>query len=192
MIKTIAILSSLLAAAPLAAATIVYDVNQTIGLGSVVGTITTDGSFGTLTAADVTGFHLTINGNGASVLLTDADSVVVDNGTNFTATGSALLFNYSGPAGYLVFQQGSFGTGMKYYCNASTLNACFQGASAVPEAFNSASAQVEARTGLQTIGTAITAVGGVPEPATWALVVAGFGFVGSMMRRRSRALAVST
>ncbi len=187
MIKTIAILSSLLVSAPLAAATIVYDVNQTIGLGSVVGTITTDGSFGTLTAADVTGFHLTVNGNGASVVLTDADSVVVDNGTNLTATASALLFDYSGAAGYLVFQQGSFGTGMKYYCNASTLNACRQGASAVPQSYSDASAQYEGRSGVQTIATSGAAVGGVPEPATWALALAGFAFVGTAMRRRSRA-----
>nr|WP_295663000.1 hypothetical protein [Polymorphobacter sp.] len=99
MFKTVPIIALLLATSPLAAASIVYNVNQTIGDGSVVGTITTDGSFGTLTAADVTGFHLTVNGIGASVVLTGADSVVVDNGTNFTATTSALLFNYSGPAG---------------------------------------------------------------------------------------------
>ncbi|MGI4881242.1 MAG: PEPxxWA-CTERM sorting domain-containing protein [Janthinobacterium lividum] len=184
MFKTVQTIALLLAASPLAAASIVYNVNQTIGDGSVVGTITTDGSFGTLAAADVTGFHLTVTGIGASVVLTDADSVVVNTGANFTASASALLFDYSGPAGYLDFQQGSFGTGMKYYCNASTLGDCRQGASAVPQSYNSASAQYQPRTGLQTIATA-TAVGGVPEPATWALALAGFALTGGMMRRRS-------
>nr|WP_295663002.1 PEPxxWA-CTERM sorting domain-containing protein [Polymorphobacter sp.] len=80
---------------------------------------------------------------------------------------------------------------MKYYCNASTFDACFQGASVVPESFNSASAQVEPRTGLQTIGNAATVVGGVPEPATWALAVTGFAFVGAAMRRRSQAIVAA-
>lgn len=184
MFKTVLIIALLLAASPLAAASIVYNVNQTIADGSVVGTITTDGSFGTLAAADVTGFHLTVTGIGASVVLTDADSIVVNTGANLTATASKLLFDYSGPAGFLDFQQGPFGTGMKYYCNASSLSACLQGASAVPESYNGPSAQFQARTGLQTIATA-TAVGGVPEPATWALALAGFALTGSMMRRRS-------
>jgi hypothetical protein len=29
----------------------------------------------------------------------------------------------------------------------------------------------------------------VPEPASWALMIAGFGLVGGMMRRQRRALA---
>ena len=32
---------------------------------------------------------------------------------------------------------------------------------------------------------------GVPEPATWALMIAGFGFVGAAMRRRSQTTAVT-
>ena len=35
----------------------------------------------------------------------------------------------------------------------------------------------------------ITAPGSVPEPATWAMMIAGFGFVGATLRRRRRALA---
>jgi hypothetical protein len=33
--------------------------------------------------------------------------------------------------------------------------------------------------------------GGVPEPGTWALMVAGFGLAGALMRRRARIAAVS-
>ena len=32
-------------------------------------------------------------------------------------------------------------------------------------------------------------VGGVPEPATWALMIAGFGLAGAGLRRRSLALS---
>ncbi|MBS0504308.1 MAG: PEP-CTERM sorting domain-containing protein [Proteobacteria bacterium] len=31
----------------------------------------------------------------------------------------------------------------------------------------------------------------VPEPATWAMMIAGFGFVGAAMRRRRRTVQVS-
>jgi hypothetical protein len=33
--------------------------------------------------------------------------------------------------------------------------------------------------------TATTAAGAVPEPASWALMIAGFGLVGGAMRRRA-------
>lgn len=36
------------------------------------------------------------------------------------------------------------------------------------------------------------AVGGVPEPATWALLLTGFGLTGSAMRRRSNVARVSS
>ena len=170
------------------AATITYSVNQTIGLGSVVGTIQTNGSFGLLTQADVVGFDLVVSGPGASVELTQTDSVVRTMGSNFGASASQLFFDYSGASGYLLFQQGSFGTGMKYYCSASVFDTCFQGASAVPEAFNSASAQVEPRTGNQVIGSV---AGMVPEPASWALMIGGFGMVGACMRRRSAEIGVA-
>jgi hypothetical protein len=35
-------------------------------------------------------------------------------------------------------------------------------------------------------------VGGVPEPATWAMMIAGFGFVGGAMRRRQSAVGYAS
>jgi hypothetical protein len=35
----------------------------------------------------------------------------------------------------------------------------------------------------------VTATGTVPEPASWAMMIAGFGLVGAAMRRRARAVA---
>lgn len=35
----------------------------------------------------------------------------------------------------------------------------------------------------------VAALGGVPEPASWAMLIAGFGLVGAAMRRRNAALA---
>lgn len=182
MLRIVTALALMSASTAASAALIIYDVNQSIGLGSVVGTIQTNGTLGVLGGSDIVGFNLTVSGPGASVNLTQADSVFVSEGTNLSATMSNLLFDYSGSSGYALFQKGSFGTGQQYYCNASVADTCFQGASAIAESFNSPSAQVEARTGLQSIGT-VTAV---PEPAAWAMMIGGFGLIGSLMRRRNR------
>ena len=188
MFKSMSVLALAFAATTASAVTTTYNVNQTINLGSVTGTIQTDGAVGTLTQSNIVGFDLFVGGPGAAVELTQANSVIVTQGSNFSATASSLFFDYSGASGYLLFQFGSFGTGKKYYCNSSVSGTCFQGASAIPDSFDSPSAQVEARTGNQIIASA---AGLVPEPASWALMLAGFALTGAVMRRKSEAVAVS-
>src|SRR5581483_1130915 len=111
------------------AAPITYNVNQTIGLGGVTGTIQTDGTIGTLATGNFTAWDLTLNGDGATYHITNADSVVLVVGTSATATATDISFNYSGGSGdFLLFQQGLF-SGTHYWCNATTNGTCFQGAS---------------------------------------------------------------
>jgi hypothetical protein len=38
-------------------------------------------------------------------------------------------------------------------------------------------------------GIVTAASGGVPEPASWAMLIAGFGLVGAMQRRRTAVVA---
>ncbi len=185
VIKTVSLIALALAGTSASAATITYTVNQTINLGNVSGTIQTNGTLGNLDQSDVIGFDLLVGGPGVSIELTQANSVIVTEGSNFSATAHDLSFNYSGPSGFLLFQFGSFGTGKKYYCNASVSGTCFQGASAIPDQFDSVSTQVEQRSGTQIIGSSI-----VPEPASWALMLGGFGLVGAALRRRSTATIV--
>lgn len=193
MIKTIFIASFVMASTAASAATTVYSINQTIGMNTVSGTVETNGTVGVLDASDITAFDLTVGGPGADggpgavIDLNQDNSIIRVTGDNFTATPGNLFFNYSGAPGYLLFQLGSFGTGMQYYCNASTTGDCFQGASAVPERFDSATAQFEPRVGNQAIGGILAPV---PEPASWALMVAGFGLVGAALRRKSAAAVV--
>lgn len=54
--------------------------------------------------------------------------------------------------------------------------------------FYNASANGVTEVGLDDIAlTAVGSTGAVPEPATWAMMIVGFGAVGSVMRRRTRA-----
>jgi hypothetical protein len=163
-----------------------YTVNQSIGgAGHVTGTIDTDGTIGTLTPSDFTAWNLVVQGLGASTLLTNTNSGVFISGAAASATASAILFDYNAAAdSFLLFQAGGYGHGNTYWCNASSLGTCFQGASAVPEAYNSASQQHESRSGIQAIAGAPG-----PEPATWMTMVLGFGALGEAMRRRRKLTA---
>lgn len=187
MFKTLCFAALACSGSVASAAPITYNVNQAIGLGNVVGTIQTNGAIGDLSQSDILGFMLTVSGPGASVQLSEMDSIFREEGNNLSATASDLIFDFSGASGFLLFQKDQFGTGMKYYCNSSVSGTCFQGASAIPESFNSVSAQVEARAGRQIIAS----VGMVPESGTWAMMLVGFGMMGAAIRYRRKAISVS-
>jgi hypothetical protein len=66
------------------AADIVYHVNDRVGVGSVTGTITTDGTTGTLFTFDIVAFNLTLNDVTGTAILTSG----VNGGTVFVSGGS--------------------------------------------------------------------------------------------------------
>lgn len=184
-----AVISMLLGAGVCDAAAITYNVDQTIGAGSVTGDIQTDGTTGVLDSANIIAWNLELKGVGASINLTNSNSVVDDSGSDVTATTTDLFFNYSGTDdGFLVFQVDLF-SGNEYYCNAVTSQGfdCAPGASVVPQSHSDPSAQYEARTGNQIIGTVASAV---PEPSSWAIMlVFGLGGLGAAMRLRRKQMA---
>jgi hypothetical protein len=177
-----AVLISALAAASSAGAAVIYNVNQGIGLGSVIGTIETDGTTGTLGETNFLTWNLSLNGVGASFGLDQGNSVVRVLGSAVSATPTQLLFNFGAPSeSYLLFQNNLF-SGTHYYCAASVSGTCYQGQTVTPEHISNPSAQVQAMSGEQVIGT----VGVVPEPGVWSMMILGLGSLGAALRRRRR------
>ena len=167
-----------------------YYVDQTIGAGSVVGTIETDGAT-ILNASDITSWNLTLNGAGgvsygpltplnSSILFSVGSSRSPTAINDVTADAAHLYFNFSGgDGGYLLFQASLF-SGQNYYCLSSVIGTCFQGASVAPEAYNSPSFQNVSLSGDQIIGTA------TPLPAALPLFATGLGGLGLLGWRRKR------
>jgi hypothetical protein len=89
----------LLLGIPQANADIIYAVNDTVGSGTLTGSITTNGHIGGLGESDILAWNLTIT----SVItsnLTDSNSVFdVDGGLGATNTG--IFFDFSGLGGYI-------------------------------------------------------------------------------------------
>ncbi|MBS0265754.1 MAG: hypothetical protein JSS02_27735 [Planctomycetes bacterium] len=202
MRKVLSTLMFLVTAAPIfpgfcAAGTITYDVNQTIGGGSVVGTVETDGTTsGALNASNITAWNLTLTGlQGSTFTLTNSNSGVFVSGSDVTATPTNLFFNFSGTDdGYLLFQA-SFGSGTHYWGLAtSTTGLLLQGQTVVPgTVFDSPQTyQYEAESGNQIIGTVHTN-GAVPEPSSFApFIIVGISLVMGAYRRQRAARSVTS
>jgi hypothetical protein len=180
-----------------AEASIVYDVNQSIGAGGVVGTITTDGHTGVLSASDFTAWNLTLTGNGGATrnLVNGPSGVAVGNisapfnpnaGTpDLTADTTHIFFNFDATdGGYFVFQTFPFFTGAQYWCNASLNNNfdCAQGKSVVPILFSDPSSINQPASGNQIIATAASVP--APEPSSLFLILSGFAGLAAFRRSR--------
>jgi hypothetical protein len=80
---------------------IIYQVDQgPLGIngGTIVGTVETDGTIGTLAASDFVTWNLLLSdGVGDSITLVPGDSILTITGTATTATSSLLQFNYDTP-----------------------------------------------------------------------------------------------
>ena len=172
-----------------ARADIVYIVNQTIGDGSVRGTLTTDGMLGLLSVGDFEAWHLILTGKGgATVTLDNGDptAMIYLSGSDVNATATEITFNFSGTdGGRLLFQDGPE-NGQTYWCNAASAPDCDQGKSVTPQTIADPSFQNVPESGVQVIA------GVVPEPSTWAMMLLGFaglGFAGYRASRKTTAVA---
>ena len=166
------LLTMTIALAGEAQAGIIYDVNEAVGAGGIVGTITTDGNFGVLGASDILAWNFIITGNGGKTfnLVNGTSGVQVGNisdpfnpnaGTpDLTADANHIYFNFSATdGGYLGFQTLPFYGGNNYWaCGAYNNNFdVSQGLSVVPVLYNAPSSIYQPESGNQIIASVATA-----------------------------------
>ena len=129
-----AFLGTMFCGARSASADIVYFVDEPIGVGSVVGTITTDGNTGILSASDFLAWNLVLNGDGASFTISSSDPTksIELVGSDAFATLTKITFDFSASDdGYLLFQDGLH-SAMHYWCSAASSSTCFAGKTVAP------------------------------------------------------------
>lgn len=180
---------------PAAAATYIGFSN--VGLGTVDVQITTDDTIGALTQANIIDWVISImDGQGGSFVLTgplSGNNSRVDSSLSaagdgaLTATATDLIYDFGDGlrdnGAFLLFQEASI-VG-RFYCLQT--NRCFD-SEGPAAAFNIATngGQRSTRLGPVSIGT-VAVAGAVPEPATWAFMIFGFGAIGGAMRRQRKA-----
>ena len=146
-----------------------YTVQRTVDVGTVTGTIETDGTLGTLFAANILDWDLVVDDGVGSFRLVGPLSggnsqVAVGFAPGLSATATELLFDFSGAGfNFLVFQAPTLGAGTGttgYWCLDSDLAPCLEGGPPGREAVDTALGAVISaeRTGVVAIATNAAAV----------------------------------
>ncbi|TAJ71086.1 MAG: PEP-CTERM sorting domain-containing protein [Phenylobacterium sp.] len=157
---------------------------RTVGAATVDFTIVTDDTLGVLGEDNIVDWKVVVKNNGETATFggpdSGDDSKVDIFGSAFTATTSGLYFDFSAPGVNYVAFVSDF---RQSWCLQT--NSCFDQNG--PEEIAVAGAFVTnfdraPRSGLQQLA-------GVPEPATWAMMLIGFAGVGGAMRSRRPVLA---
>jgi probable HAF family extracellular repeat protein len=115
------------------AANVTYYVNLTIGLGSVTGSIVTDGTIGVLAQSDLISWNLALS-NGAAAFNLSGSNFFEFVGSDLSATGTQLLFNFGGTdGGNVEFSNLAFSDAVCFtantVCSAAQLAGSLKGAS---------------------------------------------------------------
>ena len=182
--------SALIAVATLTFSTIanatVFNINRSIGNGgSVVGSVSTDGTLGQLATSNITAWTLKLSEGGDTFDLIAGNSEVLVTSAGLSATATELWFNFSA-SGYVLFQNSPLNSGNPFWC--------LQGPNNCATTFSGESVRASAPltpfesspySGLQLIAT----VAPIPEPSTFALYL--LGVTGMVLGSRQLARANS-
>jgi hypothetical protein len=178
-----------------AQATIIYSIDQSsttpIVAGepspmsdTVRGTITTNGTIGALQSADILDYNLQLIDNlhpAFDFTLTPANSGIwYDTGNALIAAATTLSFDF-GASGAVFLIQGTtphgFSSGFNYLCFQATTGPCLPGETIVPNYYTTDGVRITALIGVAPLA--------VPEPASWAMMLAGLAVIGQVLRQRT-------
>lgn len=175
---------------PAQAADIRYAVNQVANQASVTGYITTDGTLGAIGPAHIIDWQLLLNDGSNSDPLSSLGKFTLLPSTSqvagfstFTATPAALLFDFGGTGGAL-FQNPVIGSSINYLAFDSWVGGTGGAYSAIDWRVNGALISLH-YTGSPPVALA------VPEPATYAMLLAGLILLGLPLRRRRQSTTFS-
>lgn len=175
---------ALLAAPSIADAT-VYVKSANVGsTGSYNLSVTTDNTIGALAPSNILAWNILVSNGTNSFTLTQLNSAIGSNGSNLSATATDLLFDFSS-SGYFFFQNPSAGSNGPYFCWQG--DGCFDfGGGAI--GLNPVSGSADQLTRLRGTLVVASVAGGVPEPATWGMMLLGFAGIGMALRRSRKAV----
>ena len=182
LLKT-ALLGACCAFATIPAQATVYTGNHVIDTATVSVSLTTDGTTGVLSMANITGWSFTLTNPGGTVTLDNSNSnFTYLSGSAFQATATDIVFDYNA-VGHMQWDNfGLAGDDALCFDTPGAAFTCIGNPPAETVVVNGAFSHGP-RSGRFVLGNAVA----VPEPATWAMMIGGFAMAGMAARRRTRA-----
>ena len=164
-----------------------YIATRTVGDGTINLSITTDGTIGVLRDANILDWTFVLTKGGLTDTaygpLSGANSTFTISGDAFSATATDLTFDFSTAFTRVVLQRPHVASG-SLWCLMGTFPNCYSGRAGEGLRVGRLNTNMsdQSYTGVQTIAS----LSAVPEPATWAMMIIGFGAVGSLVRAHRR------
>ncbi|MBQ5947024.1 PEP-CTERM sorting domain-containing protein [Massilia sp. ST3] len=169
------------------AAPIAYQVKRSIGTGSVVGSLTTDGTIGVLASSNILSWSFTLDdgiGAGPLQITKGVNANLLLTGGLLSGDADSLDFNFGAAGGFALFQSPNPGSGKDWWCLEGVNSGC--AGMGVGETMNRTNgARYTAYNSVVAIGVVETSQD-VPEPGSLALVGLALAALGGARARSAK------